>query len=185
MAQNLNSNQLPYKSIPEYQESYNSGNIVIRMIQGLGYRYYWATEGLTPDDMSYVPSESGQSLLETLEHIYGLANIVKNTSKNFPSSRPAKYIPSNWSELRSQTLTFLEEAATNLKNKTPDELSKLHVIFERGGNLSTFPFWNMINGPLSDAIYHTGQIVSFRRSSGNPIPKGTNVFMGKTKQYNK
>jgi hypothetical protein len=36
----------------------------------------------------------------------------------------------------------------------------------------------LINGPITDAIYHTGQVVSFRRTSGNPIPKGVNVFLG-------
>jgi len=42
-----------------------------------------------------------------------------------------------------------------------------------------FPFWNVINGPISDAIWHTGQVVSFRRTSGNPFPKGVNVLTGK------
>jgi sorbitol-specific phosphotransferase system component IIA len=84
--------------------------------------------------------------------------------------------------LRKQTLNYLEEATVNFKNKTPKELAELKVIFERGEKQSSFPFWNMINGPLADAIYHTGQVVSFRRSSGNPLPKGVNVFMGKTKE---
>ena len=48
--------QLPFKSIPEYPDNYKSGNIIQRMIQGLGYRYYWATEGLTDKDLKYRPS---------------------------------------------------------------------------------------------------------------------------------
>ena len=44
----------------------------------------------------------------------------------------------------------------------------------------TFPFWNMINGPISDAIWHSGQVVANRRASGNPINPKVNVFIGKT-----
>ena len=33
-----------------------------------------------------------------------------------------------------------------------------------------------------DAIYHTGQIVSFRRTTGNPIDSSVNVFMGSYRQ---
>jgi hypothetical protein len=42
-----------------------------------------------------------------------------------------------------------------------------------------FPFWNAINGPLSDAIWHTGQIASNRRASGNPFNSKAQVFLGK------
>ena len=45
---------------------------------------------------------------------------------------------------------------------------------------NTFPFWNQINGPISDAIWHSGQVVMNRRASGNPLRKGVNVFLGKT-----
>jgi hypothetical protein len=39
------------------------------------------------------------------------------------------------------------------------------------------PFWHIINGPISDALSHVGQINSFRRLAGNPTPKA-NVFTG-------
>ncbi len=182
MAQKKQIQELPFKSIPESSKNYESGNIVVRMIEGLGYRYYWATEGLQTDDLDYKPSDSGQSTKETLKHIHRLADVLKNVSLNLPSISPAPNQSEDFVELRKQTLNYLEEATVNFKNKTPKELAELKVIFERGEKQSSFPFWNMINGPLADAIYHTGQVVSFRRSSGNPLPKGVNVFMGKTKE---
>ena len=182
MAQKKQIQELPFKSIPEASKNYESGNIVVRMIEGLGYRYYWATDGLQAGDLDYKPSDSGQSTKETLKHIHGLADVLKNVSLNLPSIRPAPNQSEDFVELRKQTLNYLEEATVNFKNKTPKELAELKVIFERGGKQSSFPFWNMINGPLADAIYHTGQVVSYRRSSGNPLPKGVNVFMGKTKE---
>lgn len=182
MAQKKQIQELPFKSIPEASKNYESGNIVVRMIEGLGYRYYWATEGLQTGDLDYKPSDSGQSTKETLKHIHGLADVLKNVSLNLPSIRPTPNQSEDFVELRKQTLNYLEEATVNFKNKTPKELAELKVIFERGEKQSSFPFWNMINGPLADAIYHTGQVVSYRRSSGNPLPKGVNVFMGKTKE---
>ena len=182
MAQKKQIQELPFKSIPESSKNYESGNIVVRMIEGLGYRYYWATDGLQAGDLDYKPSDSGQSTKETLKHIHGLADVLKNVSLNLPSIRPAPNQSEDFVELRKQTLNYLEEATVNFKNKTPKELAELKVIFERGEKQSSFPFWNMINGPLADAIYHTGQVVSFRRSSGNPLSKGVNVFMGKTKE---
>ncbi|MEN8845082.1 MAG: hypothetical protein ABF261_02240, partial [Candidatus Arcticimaribacter sp.] len=60
--------------------------------------------------------------------------------------------------------------------------AQMQVIFQRGTEQYRYPIWNMLNGPLADAIYHTGQVVSFRRTTGNPIQKGVNVFIGKTKE---
>ena len=42
-----------------------------------------------------------------------------------------------------------------------------------------FPFWNIINGPISDALWHCGQVVLLRRSSGNPFNSKVSVFSGK------
>ena len=65
--------------------------------------------------------------------------------------------------------------------KTDEEIANLKVIFDREERKMSFPLWNLLNGPLSDALYHTGQVVSFRRTTGNPIQKGVNVFLGKTR----
>ena len=182
MAQENTSLELPFKSIPEDATSYVASNILVRMIEGAGYRFYWATEGLTSDDLKYKPSESGQSIWVTLEHIYGLSDIIRNTSMNTVSIRPPADTPTDWATLRMKTLLYLEDATKHLKNKSPEELAALEIVFERGGKQSTFPLWNMINGPISDIMYHTGQIVSFRRTNGNPLPKGVNVFTGRTKE---
>ncbi|RMG65160.1 MAG: hypothetical protein D6722_16205, partial [Bacteroidetes bacterium] len=36
---------LPYRAIPDYPETFTPGTTVARFLDGLGYRYYWATEG--------------------------------------------------------------------------------------------------------------------------------------------
>ena len=152
------------------------------MIEGAGYRYYWATEMLTENDLAFKPSDSGKSTWETLEHLYGLSKMIVNTASNKATIRTEANTPKEWLKLRSETLFHLEVAANIFKEKSPEELNAFNVIFERGGEQSIFPLWNLINGPISDFIYHTGQIVSFRRTNKNPIPRGVNVFMGRTKE---
>jgi hypothetical protein len=39
------------------------------------------------------------------------------------------------------------------------------------------PFWHIINGPVSDALGHVGQINMARRLMGKPTPEA-NVFRG-------
>ena len=182
IAQENNSEEIPFKTIPEAASNYEAGNLIVRMIEGAGYRYYWATEGFTDTDLSFKPSNSGKSTFETLEHIYELSVMIKNTALNMAIIRPLESTPKDWLKLRSETLHHLEDAANVFEGMSPEELNAFKVVFEIGGKQSVFPLWNLINGPLSDFIYHSGQIVSFRRSSGNPIPKGVNVFIGKTKE---
>ena len=65
--------------------------------------------------------------------------------------------------------------------KENGDLTKFTIVFKREENLSKFPFWNQINGPISDAIWHCGQVISFRRSSGNPYNSNASVFGGKVR----
>ncbi len=174
--------QLPFKSIPEYPDNYKSGNIIQRMIQGLGYRYYWATEGLTDKDLKYRPSNKAMSAFETLEHIYGLAETINNTSLKKVNYRPYRDAPKNFESIRRETLNHLQLAANRFSDLSFDEISDNEIIFETNDIRTVFPLWNLINGQISDALYHTGQIVSFRRTTGNPMKKGVNVFIGKTKE---
>ncbi|MEZ4850056.1 MAG: hypothetical protein R3B93_15850 [Bacteroidia bacterium] len=55
------------------------------MIDGLGFRYYWATEGLRQEDLNYAPSEGARTTLETMQHIYGLSSMVLNATLSQPN----------------------------------------------------------------------------------------------------
>lgn len=173
---------LPYKEIPNYPEKYTSGNIVGRIIDGLGYRYYWATEGLRTEDLTYRPSEKGRTVLETLRHIYGMSEMILESPKGEPSIRPKDFTSYTFDELREKTLKNLEAASTLLKGKDADQISAFKVTFQRNEKQTAFPYWNMLNGMLSDCIYHTGQLVLMRRANGNPQNPKVNVFLGKTRE---
>ena len=173
---------LPYKEIPAYPDDFSCGNIMGRMIDALGFRYYWATEGLKAEDLNYKPSADGRTAQETLEHLYGLSTTIVNAFKKEANIRPAKKTPElNFEERRKATLENLKTASDLLKANSNADLSEYKIIFKRGERSSEFPVWNLINGPIADAMYHVGQIVSFRRASGNPMNPGVNVFMGTVK----
>ncbi len=170
--------KIPYDAIPAAPEQYDVGTVLARMTDGLGYRYYWATADLRDADLNYIPSEGSRSTLETMEHIHSLVIVIHNTLTGEPNIRPEKPFGLNYEALRSSTLELLKLCSDKMK-ETKD-YNSLPVVFKMGDRESSLPFWNIINGPLSDAIYHTGQIVSFRRASGNPINPGVNVFTGRT-----
>ena len=171
-----------FKDISEYPTEINNGNIISRMINGLGYRYYWATEKLKENDLIYRPSKDAYSTKETLVHIFTLSKTIYNTTLSKINERPDIDIPSDYKSIRNETLQFLEKASKNFSNLNSEELDQMKIKFNRGGTIKSFPIWNLLNGPIADAIYHTGQIVSFRRTTGNPIDSSVNVFMGSYKQ---
>ena len=167
-----------FKDISEYPTEINNGNIISRMINGLGYRYYWATEKLKKNDLIYRPSKDAYSTKETMVHIFTLSKTVYNTTLSKINERPDIDIPGDYESIRNETLQFLEKASKNFSNLNSEELDQMKIKFIRGGTIKSFPIWNLLNGPIADAIYHTGQIVSFRRTTGNPIDSSVNVFIG-------
>lgn len=177
-----NEEVIPYHQIPDYPENYDSGNVAARMVDGLGYRYYWATKDLRLEDLAYQPSPDAQSAEQTITHLYGLSLTILNAVKRIPNVRPANFPDQTFEEKRAATLRNLKTTSDFLKGKKGKDLEECQVIFQRGEKTSEFPFWNLINGMLADAIYHTGQIVSFRRTTGNPMHAGVNVLMGKTRE---
>ena len=105
----MNAQELPYRQIPDYPSEYTSGNIVSRMVEGLGYRYYWATEGLRQQDLDYRPSEEGRTVLETLQHIYGMSEMILNTPSATPNVRPKDFSGHSFEALRKMKLLITQE----------------------------------------------------------------------------
>lgn len=177
------ASDLPYREIPEYPAAYTPGNVAARMIDGLGYRYYWATEELTDEDLDFKTSEDSRSSRETLDHIHSLSQTILNAVTQMPNIRPAPSRPElSFEEMRKQTLDNFERASSLLKAIEGNDLEPYKIVFKRGEDSAELPFWNLLNGPIADAIYHVGQVVSFRRASGNPMDPRVNVLLGKTRE---
>ena len=173
-AQNISEERLPYYEIPEYSETFTAGTVAARMVDALGFRFYWASEGLSEKDLEFQPSEDVRTAAETIDHILELSYIIVNATLKKANG---KIDNSNLSyeQKREQTLKNLKTAADILR--ASDDISQFKIIFgER-----EVPFWNQINGPIADAIWHCGQLASFRRSSGNAINPKVSHFSGTVK----
>lgn len=177
LAQENMNDSIPYASISEVPVNYTAGTVVARMIDGLGFRYYWASEGLVANDLEYTPGNDGRSLGQTIEHIYGLSNMILNAAKNSPNDRTIATEKLSSIEQRKKTLENLKEASELFAAST--DLNEHNVIFKSKNGTTSFPLWNAFNGPIEDAVWHAGQLVVMRRSAGNPIHSKVNVFLGK------
>jgi len=178
LAQNESQSELPYYKIPDYPEKYTAGTVAARMVDGLGFRYYWATEGLREQDLVYRPNEDARSILETLDHIYGLSLVIVNATTKKPNvARDEKEL--SFEEYRERTLMNIEKAANILRTCSDQQFDEFKIVFETTGGTSEFPFWNNLNGPIEDAVWHCGQVVSLRRSAGNPFNSNVSLLRGR------
>jgi hypothetical protein len=174
--------QLPYRELTTYPDSYTPETVVARMVDGLGFRFYWATDGLRPEDLAFRPTPEARSSEETIDHILGLSNVILNGVKNQPNIRSGEETsPLSFEEKRRQTLQNLH-AASQLLQQSGSSLENMGITFQNGDNKTEFPFWNMLNGPIEDLAWHVGQVVSFRRSSGNPFNGKVSVLSGKVRE---
>lgn len=177
--QNSNNDTLPYYEIKSYPESNRSSAVLQRLIDGLGYRFYWSTEGLTEADWQFKYDCDGcRSISETVSHIYDLTQSIYLFAKNEVIERGGDKDLSDV-ELRSEILNHIQSTSELLSQMDDEAFYNLSLKFRRGERESEFPLWHVINGQISDAIYHVGQIVMLRRAGGNPINPETNVFTGR------
>jgi len=172
--------KLPYFEIPEYPENYSAGTVAARLIDGLGFRYYWATDGLREEDLRFKPSEEARTCAETVDHILGLSEVIVNSTINKVNERGQEKTDLTFEEKRKKTLINFKTAADILR--ISDDISVFKIVFKSDQGTSDYPFWNNINGPIADAIWHCGQIVTFRRSSGNPYNSKASLFTGKLRE---
>lgn len=153
-------------------ESMDGVSVLARFVDGLAFRYHWATEGLRPEDFAFRPGPESMSLQELLKHTLHLAFMVEQTVMN--ASVRKRVGSEEPSELRSLTLSTLSDVRRRLESLSDEELHR-HEVLRRSGK--RYPVWHIMNGPLADALTHVGQINAWRRLSGNPTPP-VDVFSG-------
>jgi hypothetical protein len=166
--------ELPYYELPEASKTFTAGTVAARQVDALGFRFYHATDGLSEADLAYKPSDSVRTTGETVKHIYELSIIVLNSTLKQENVKDNTVM--DFEAQRSATLNNFKQAADILR--ASEDISEFEIIF----GSSRIPFWNNINGPIADSIWHCGQIASFRRVTGNPISPKVNHFSGKVKQ---
>ncbi len=163
--------KLPYYNIPETPDQMSATSVIARMVDGIAFRYRWATEGLTNEDFEFRPVSSSMNMSEVMHHIYDLAY---SAHRRFGGNETHDQSKRSIEELRETTLRLYSELSERLKEMSDEDLA----ILEQNSN-SKQSFWYWINGPLADVLTHVGQITTWRRINNNPQPKGVSVFLGK------
>jgi len=160
-----------YYRIPTYPDHVSATSVLTRLLDGLGFRFYWATEGLRAEDYAFRPAKDTMNIEELVTHVWELMNWVSSSALNKPYEEPK-----DGPAARGEALRIIHDLRETMLSMSEGDLGKLHIRDK--------PFWNLINGPFSDALTHTGQINSFRRLAGNPVA-GANVFLGEPPKVEK
>ncbi len=162
--------ELPFEDISQTPLDLTVTNTLLRMVEGLAFRYRWATENLREENIKFRPHPTSMSIEEVNIHIFDL---VDSTYRVFGGEKQDKESLNSFQKIREANLFLLQKLVTLLKEMNDSELLEMEKNTSR-----KLPFWYWINGPLADALTHVGQITSWRRIAGNPQLKGVNVFIG-------
>jgi len=169
-----------YYKIPTSPQNYSGGNIISKILDGLGYRFYWVTEGLRSKDVEFRIVESTRTTLELLLHICDLTEGVRKVANQEVLCPPFNFSELTYSELREHILQNIEEASRQFKAISDIEIEGVKLLLEQGGENFDYPLWNVLVGPITDIGYHLGQVALNRRASGNPVNPNINPFLGYT-----
>lgn len=167
-----------FRQLPAPPETLDVAALLVRLVDGLGFRYRWATEGLRDDDGGLRPSDGQMSLLELMAHVRDLVGWCSACAAA-SVDEPPRYDVGPVGDvlgLRQQTLDALVRLRATFGTRDPAELARLRLVGRRGGD--GVPFLHMLNGPLADALTHVGQIAAWRRFGGRPGP-AADVFRGR------
>ena len=131
LSQNKTMKETPYAAIDSYPKVFTAATMVARTIDGLGYRYYWGTKGLTDEDLIFRPSEDASNVIETLDHLHGLTEAILNCISGKPNIRPRDEKEFSYEDLRHQSLMNLMEASDLLKANPDMDMSTKKNFHER------------------------------------------------------
>ncbi len=159
-------------TIPDPPDSVSAGAILGRLADGIGFRYRWATEGISPADLPFRPAEGCMSLGELLSHVLELLSWLAQSLGMPPTYELLRSTDPDI--LRARTLELAAALSARFKTMPESEVAAVRVRGSRGDRL---PVWNIVNGPLADSLTHIGQILSWRRMAGSP-PAQADVFRG-------
>lgn len=153
-------------TVPPPPKNISASTVLERMVDAIAIRFDLATRGLQDAQLDFRPVDSSMSIGEVIAHIHSLVDwTIKCFDKNAKRQKPYPTVVS----YRIAIKEVCEELKSNLRKLEDKDLAEISVYLKRTD--THYPFWNLINGPIADALTHVGQINSWRRIAGNPCPK--------------
>jgi len=156
-----------YDSLPDPPADYSAVTVLSRLLDGIGFRFNCATDGLTEHDLEHCASPDGWPVEKIITHIHRLMSLV---AKSLGVSTEPYDSTEGFDEMREATLGLISDMSARLKEMSEDDLDQIILRLGKDGELE-FSFWFAINGPIADALTHIGQINVLRRACGNPVIK--------------
>ncbi len=129
----------PYQTLPPSPKKLTEGNILARLVDGIGFRYRVATEGFTQKEIDFCPIEGSMNMMQLLDHIYKL---VAWTGTTFKLDFTKKQTLTSFEEYRLETLSLCQAFSDHLKTLTHKEINAVSVYSKRkASNLQDYsPF---------------------------------------------
>lgn len=155
-----------YERLPNAPEEISAANVLMRLVDGLGFRYATATRDLRPDFIHFKACDTAMSVGEVMKHMYGLIFWVNSS---FEIDNPYDKTIESIEGYRDATLTKIEQLSKHLSKSSEEDLASV-TLYQKRTDMN-LPFWYMINGPIADALTHVGQLNSWRRMADNPVER--------------
>jgi hypothetical protein len=159
----------PYETFPSPPETVDGPGVLVRLVDSMGFRYRWATEGLANEAMTFRSTEGAMTLGEVLAHLCVLVRWTEGSvrsslaGENAGSYMEFVDVPEAWDELRATPFGGWSAASALRERGAP-------LRCDDHPDHGPQPFWCMLNGPLADFLSHVGQVASWRRMAGDPVP---------------
>jgi hypothetical protein len=163
-----------FRSLPPGPESVTGSAVFVRLVEGIGFRFFWATESLRENDLSFRSTPETMSIADQAGHVLELTAWVAVAAGAIPAGPQGPESPLPFPEVRRRVLEILSLLRARFAGMSDEEIGTIRI----GSRAGPVPWPHLVNGPLADALTHVGQIAVLRRANGNPVPKA-NVFLGR------
>ena len=131
----------PYKELPSPPEKISSGAILARMIDGIGFRYQVATDGLTDNEVNFLPTDGSMNMIELLEHIY---KVLFWGYRACDDQLEYRKDLATYDDYRNETLEICQAFKKKLLTMSDEDLNQISIFLKRKNK--TFTFWYLIKG---------------------------------------
>jgi len=155
-----------YQTLPSPPDSVTAAHVLSRLIDSIGYRLHLATNGLTENEIQFRPIAGSMDMTELLKHMNG---VLFFAYKSFNPDAIFNREASTFEEYKQELFKTCSAFSTFVLALDDQQVASVTAYLKR--NDTTYSFWYLINGPISDILTHIGQINSWRRIAGNPVPR--------------
>ena len=124
--------ELPFEDISKTPIELTATITLLRLVEGLAFRYRWATENLSEENIKFRPHPSSMSIEEVNSHIFDL---IDSTFRVFGGEKQNKDSLNSFHQIRKKSLLVLEDLSKRLKKMSNEDLLEIEK-----KRLENYPF---------------------------------------------